>query len=241
MIFLMYNIGNSGGSWFEKICNSHPQVHAWEELTRILGNSPPLNEEEILRAEKTDTIAVSFLKEQLQKTEYKSVGLIKSFGQKTVEFCLQNNGAIVQMFRNPIKVVKNKMYSKRRECLIRGVFKEINTEKEEFEAHVEYYASLYLIFLRRAKKYPLIRLEDLNQSITNGTSYLQDVLQDTTGVAWSDQQIAFIKNNIYPTNKVGFDRDRDDEIAWNSWSDQEHGVFLKYFKDIMIEAGYSIL
>jgi hypothetical protein len=234
-------MGNSGGSWFENVCNSHPKVRAWEELTRLLGNSPPINEKEPGRSQKISKITISFLQEQLDKKQYDSIGLIKSFTNETVNFCLKNNGRIVQMFRNPIKVLNSKMYSKKAECIIRNVIKDINTKEKEFEAHVEFYSSLYKLFFNRSSTYLTIKLEDINKSISEGSFYFKEIIQYVTGVNWSDDQIKNVKNSIFPRQKNNFNDNKEEEMIWNSWSAREREIFVKYFSNLMKEFNYRSL
>lgn len=237
MIFLMYNMGNSGGSWFERVCNTHPKVHAWEELTRFLGNSPSLNMPEAHRSRITDKIATDFLKKK--SAEYESVGLIKSFGSRTRDYCLENGGVLVQMFRHPLKVVNHKMGSKKRECLIRGVFDKMDTDAEVFEAHVEYYYSLYRGFHDRGIL--TLRLEDLRDSLHEGTPFFKETIEGVTGVTWSDEQIDNVRSNVLPVNRSSYAPDKHDKAVWESWSGEQRSVFKKYFDDLMPLLGYEVL
>lgn len=237
-IFLMYNMGNSGGSWFERVCNSNPKIKAWEEILRQLNKLELLPKNPVERNIQSDKWVLEFLKEKIQENKYETLGFIKSFGPKTERFCLENNGRIVQMFRNPIKVVKYKMYKKRENCLYRNKF-DISTKEGEFEAHVELYSNFYKKYISREKIYRTIRLEDLNTSLLTDCKYIREVLEYLTNVEWTLNQVFNIKSNVFPRDKQNF-IDTDDEIAWSSWNDKEKEVFRKYFEDIMFHFNYRI-
>ena len=223
MIFLMFNMGNSGGSWFERVCNSHEDILVWEELHRQLGYIKANMEE-------ADLVALEHLKRN--ENRCKSIGLIKSFGKKTVEYCLSSGGNIVQMFRNPIKVVNHKMGKKLDVCRSCGIDCE-----DVFEAHVIFYSMRYNQFIKQGDKYPIYKLEDMSDAIINGR--FRGIIESITGVEWNDKQIKRI-NKILPNGKNSFKEDRSENVIWNSWDDFEKEVFIKHFKPIMNEVGYKI-
>jgi len=237
-IFLMYNMGNSGGSWFEQVCNSNPRVRAWEEVLRQLNKLELLSKNPVERNIQSDEWVLEFLKEKIEENKYDTLGFIKSFGPKTEKFCLENNGRIIQMFRNPIKVVKHKMYTKREGCLYRNKF-DLSNKELEFEAHVELYSCFYKKYIDREKKYQTIRLEDLSTSLLTDCKYIKKILEYLTGIEWSAKLISNIKNSVFPRDKRDFN-DRDDEIAWSLWNKREREVFKKYFKEIMLHYNYRM-
>lgn len=238
MIFLMYNMGNSGGSWFENVCNSHPKVRAWEEVHRLQNKLHLLPENPTERNLQSDEWALKFIKEKSEENEHETVGLIKSFGPRTEEYCLKNKGKIVQMFRNPVKVVQYKMYKKREGCLYRNKF-DLSDKSSEFEAHVELYSCFYQKYINRESIYKTIRLEDLSASLLTDCTYFKEVLEYVTGQSWTSDQVSNIKSGVYPRNKEGFE-DQDDVTAWFSWNEKEREVFKKYFKEIMAHFNYRI-
>lgn len=223
MIFLMFNMGNSGGSWFERVCNSHEDILAWEELHRQLGYVKANMEE-------ADIVAMEHLKKNVDRC--KSIGLIKSFGKHTIDYCLSFGGNIVQMFRNPIKVVNHKMGKKIDACRSCGIDCE-----DVFEAHVKFYSMRYRQFIDRNDKYPLYRLEDLSDAIMNGD--FRNIIESITGIEWDDRQVNRV-SSILPSGKKSFEEDDADKAIWKSWDDFEKDMFIKHFKPIMDEMRYEV-
>lgn len=238
MIFLIYNMGNSGGSWFENVCNSNPRVRVWEEVLRQTGQLKVLPKEPEKRNILSDRLALEFIKKRHEENKYDSVGLIKSFGSETEKYCYKNSGRFIQMYRSPLKVVKYKMYHKKEACLHRNKF-DLSNKENEFEAHVEFYQSLYNKFIRRGERIKTVRLEDLSASLMTDGKYIKNILEYITQIEWPFESISFVKSNVFPRGKQNF-KDDDDKRAWLSWNDREKEVFNKYFKDIMFDLNYRI-
>lgn len=225
MIFLMYNMGNSGGSWFERVCNSHPDVHAWEELHRQMGYAKQ-------SMEAADVYAVEFLRNQIEK--WKSIGLIKSFGKQTVDYCKANDGKIVQMYRHPIKVVDHKMGKKTDACRKVGI-----STGDVFTDHVRFYRSRYEQFQNNSERYPLFRLETLSDHLVNKPRRFSEIMQFITGVEWTDSQVSKVLS-VLPTGKKSFDEDHSEIRIWERWNQHQKDVFVENFESIMRKAGYSL-
>ena len=246
-LFLMINAGNSGGSWFESVCNSHPLVHAWEEVTSRTLKIPKVT------AETTVTEAVArqrkvfeFLKEQEASGQWQSIGLIKGFGYEVLAYCRERGGRVVQQFRHPIKV----MYGTRKRPLqpYRWWGREPKDEREYFEGHARWMARRYSKFLRRADKYPLQTLEALSASLMGDRSYIRDRMEYITQVEWDDATIERIPSPRHRLGAVGDDRWREGypcsadpsiEEIWALWTAWQRVVFLECFEDIMVRMEYS--
>lgn len=225
MIFLMYNMGNSGGSWFERVCNSRNDIRAWEELHRQL-------KYEKVDMDEADKIALDFIKQNIG--QYTSVGLIKSFGKRTVSYCLDNGGIITQMYRNPIKVINHKMGKKTEACKKCGI-----ECSDIFTAHIRFYKMRYEQFLSNSSKYPTFRLEDLSASIIEDRNQFSFIMKSITGVDWNESQILKAVS-VYPLGRSSFEDDRSDVKIWNQWDQEKRKIFLHHFESIMKKAGYSI-
>jgi len=185
-----------------------------------------------VKMDDADKYAVNFLEEN--KNKFKSVGLIKSFGKRTIDYCLESDGKIVQMFRNPIKVVNHKMGKKTEAC------KRHNIDCSDiFEAHVKFYSMRYQQFINNSEKYPLYKLEDLSDMIMNKKEEFKFIMEFITGVQWTDKQIHHI-NNILPCGKSSFSEDNLDITIWDSWNEHQKGVFLEHFEKIMKTTGYGV-
>ena len=224
MIFLMYNMGNSGGSWFERVCNTRKDVNAWEELHR---------QKEYVKIDMADAdqYALDFLKVQSQHV--KCVGLIKSFGKKTVEYCKAVDGVITQMYRNPIKVINHKMGKKTDGCKKLGI-----DCSDIFEAHIKFYRIRYELFQSQSKEYITFRLEDVN-SIHDDIQKFREFLEITTGIEWSGDEVRNAQK-VMPYGKTSFADDGLEKIIWGGWDKRQRRMFLENFEHIMSIGGYPI-
>ena len=252
-LFLMWNMGSSGGSWFEKVCNIHPDVGAWEEPIRqiITPNSEEWYErkhwdEDQLRtmSEKTLELFKSFE----MSGKWKSIGFVKGFIPYVHEYCLHKNAVIVQMFRNPIKVVSAKFEKK---IIPTGKWMkkhwgedlDITNKKRWFECHVARYASFYQGFIDKQNENMLIRLEDLNESLRGDYSYFKKTMEHITQVEWDQKFISEVKQlKPYKEKKrSAYKIENSDKALWLQWEKWQVKVFKKYFAHIMEDQKYDFL
>ena len=219
-VLLVFNMGNSGGKYFEDICNCHEDVQVWQEANHLL---------------KVDTLDIGyqfsaiydFFMHQYKTNKKKTIGLIKAFDNRLIKFTESINGSIIQMFRHPIGVVDFKNGHKMHECQQRGLFKKLDTPEKIFEAHVDFYASRYQSYTNNAYKWPVVKLEDIKKSLREDTSYFKDLMKKSLKVDWLPIH----------TRRVlvmgGLEEDMSYFDIWKSWENWKKDIFLKYFLDIM--------
>lgn len=218
-VFLMFNMGNSGGEWFKKICNVHEDVCIWQELNHIIGVQDLDNQIQLDRV-------YEFFMEKCRNDSHKTIGLIKAFDDRMIKFCEDNGGVIVQMFRHPIGVVNFKNGHKMTECRHFG-HSVLDTPENIFEAHVDYYASRYRTYTLMSERWPLIKLETLKDTIKNDVEGFENLMCDILKVVWNNEH----------TKKVlqmgGLEQDLSHFDIWKSWESWKREIFLEYFEDIM--------
>ena len=219
-IFLMFNMGNAGGQYFEDICNTHEDVQIWQEVNHFLGVDKLDSSTQLDRA-------YDFFMVQCRRNPKKTVGLIKTFDERLIKLAGENNGSIMQMFRHPIGIVGFKNSLKMAECKQRGLFEKLDTPDKIFEAHVEFYASRYKAYTDNSDKWPVVKLEDLKKSLREGTSYFEDIMKRALKVDWREKH----------TQRViamgGLEENTDHFEVWESWSERCKEIFFGYFEDIM--------
>lgn len=219
-IFLMFNMGNSGGKWLQDICNVHEDVQVWEEANHYL----KVNH---LEGQIQLDAVYKFFMEQYQSSKKKTLGLNKAFDDRLVKFAERFGGSIMQMFRHPVGVVNFKNGHKMAECKLKGLFDKLDTPEKIFEAHVDFYAFRYREYTENAHKWPVVKLEDLKKSLRERTPYFEDVMKKALKVDWLPKH----------TKKVismgGLNDDKSHFDIWESWEDWKKDIFLKYFQGIM--------
>lgn len=226
-------MGHCGGRWFQDVCNIHEDVQLWQEANHFLNvDSLPVREQY--------KEVYDFFMSQYKENPKKVLGLIKSFNQELIDFCIEHNGSIFQMFRNPIAIIEAKNGHKIQECLSRGVFKELKKEEDIFEAHVEFYAYRFGHYLSNAYKWPLIKLEDLNYELRHNISKFKETMKTILGVSFTDEHIQIIRDlfNVKGDLSRAYAENNRDVLIFDSWSSWKKEIFLKYFKSIMKECDY---
>ena len=225
-VFLMFNMGNSGGKWFEDICNIHEDVEVWQEANHYLKVDHLDNQLQLDRV-------YDFFMEQYKTNQNKTIGLNKAFDERLVKFAGTVGGSIMQMFRHPIGVVNFKIGHKMGECQKRGMFDKIDTPKKKFEAHTEFYASRYQTYTDNSHKWPIIRLEDLKNSIVKETPYFVNTMKKALKVDWQP------KHTKKVINMGGLKEDFSHLKIWEDWDDWKKKIFLKYFEKLMRTHNYK--
>ncbi len=219
-ILLMFNMGNSGGKYFEDICNTHEDVQIWQEANHLL------KVDHLETPVQFDRVYAFFMK-QYEENKKKTIGLIKAFDHRLIGLAERTGGSIMQMFRHPVGVVGFKTGHKMAECEQRGLFDKLDTPEKIFEAHVDFYASIYNSYTKNAHKWPVVKLEDLKKSLRERTPYFEDVMKKALKVDWQP------KHTKKVINMGGLEENRDHFDIWKSWEDWKKDIFLKYFQEIM--------
>jgi len=257
-LFLVFCAGCSGGSWLEKVCNTHPQVRAWEEVVRQLGfigrgldgrkdanNLSPAATQEMYKT------IIWFLENQSRR--HGAVGLIKSFNYQVLDYCLGHDTKVIQLTRNPLKVVGFK-YAKTEWEMMTGDGE--YDWLQIFETHVRRYAERYQTYLERAGRFPIIRAEVLSASLmTPEAQYFRQTMESLTRVEWGDDIVAQVKQSAHPRGREDVpapDCWKSDPFvelryglrsrgahSWDRWNLKQREIFVEYFEPIMAALGYN--
>lgn len=249
------------------ICNNHPAgMCVLGEVTKdegldLIGRGVPKSE--------LGNEVVKFLSD-CQSQNKACAGIIKSFNYQVVKYVLANDGIIIQKVRNPIHIVAWR-FKKKPEAAI-FTFRELygrnpETLTERFEGHCKYYASrFYDKFLRHAEQYPIIRIEDLNESMRTDGLFFRRAMENVTGTVWADDYTRHIQNNwtpdqiyrFYPRwndgriTRVdhtildrrrgkcsGWDEDLRNALYWEQWTQAQRDIYYKHFASIQNQLGYN--
>jgi len=245
--FGIYNLGNSGGSWLESVIRSKPGCYAWEEVRRDL-NLPKMGDG--MTGEEVQARIFAFFKEQCERDDLQACGLIKGFRIDVAEYIAAQGGRFLQHVRNPIRHLQGTY--KRSKGAENGLGKKPENEEEYFLGQVLWQSSRYRKYLRRAETIPLVQLEDLSESLRGDRVYIKAVLNYITQVAWTDEDMVRICEEIPPRNQAHlpqyqwFDniptaKDPSAMMIWDRWSPWQRRTFMEHYEVIMLSLGYAIL
>ncbi len=259
----MFCAGCSGGSWLEKVCNTHPQVRAWEEISRTLGfigaglagrrDAADMNDDAVENMYRT---IIWFLENQSGR--HGTAGLIKTFNHMVLEYGLERDARVIQLTRNPIKVVGFKLAKTEWEL---GRNRDTNPFSA-FETHTKNYAERYQMYLARASKFPIVRTEALSASlVTPEATYFRQVMEDLTQAEWDTEAVERVRQLAHPRGREDIpDPDcwKSDPFVefhygiygkgeprsrgmhtWQRWDNWQRGIFVEYFESIMSALGYN--
>ena len=224
-ILLVYNMGNSGGKYIEDICNIHEDVQVWQEANHVL-------KVDTLDGSLQSDAVYKFFMEQYQTSPKKTIGLIKAFDDRLIRFVERFGGSIIQTFRHPIGVVNFKTGYKMKECERRGLFDKLDTPEKIFEAHVEFYASVYQAYTDNIHRWPVVKLEDMKKSLREKTPYFAETFAKALKVDWREEHTQkVIALGVNPELSIKDDHSHLD--IWESWDKIKKEIFLSYFEDTM--------
>lgn len=263
-LFLVFCAGCSGGSWLESVCNTHPQVRAWEEISRTLGFiGQGLQGRRDVAAMSDDAVRnmyqtiIWFLDNQSRR--HRAVGLIKTFNNLVLEYGLERNARVIQLTRNPIKVVGFKFAKTAWELRQSGRTSQFSA----FIEHVKKYAARYQTYLARAERFPIIRAEALSASLaTSDAAYFCRVMEYLTRVVWDAEIVERVRQSAHPRGRndipspdcwksdwfvefhYGSLASSNEPRArgahtWETWDNWQRGIFVEHFEPIMTVLGYD--
>lgn len=241
-LFLMFNMGASGGSWFESVCNTHPDIRVWEELGRFLGvGFGPMTSEQ---HRERDVHILAFVKQQIKEGKWKSIGLIKSFSKPVILYGREVGARFVSMFRHPITVLEMKMGKKTHACE-RILGYKPKGEKDIFLGHVLLYRPRYLKYMSdvKGKGWRLIKLEDLDASLkTPDAVSFRETMEYVTRVSWSVADAEKVRKKAKPRHAKRKDWWNDDPTheVWHGWPTWKKDIFKEFFTEILERAGYTL-
>lgn len=178
--FLMDNVGRSGGTWFSRTCNMHPEIKLWptsvEDARRIVGD---------LKGEERKKVFFDHVKELYRISPETTTGLIKNNRKTIIDFCKVHHGRMVVTLRNPIGVV------------IGGTFvakpHPNETPMQLYDRYLNRFAMRFKSFVSRGKNYPLYRLEDINESLRIDGFYFKKIFEHFTQVEWNQDLIEKVR------------------------------------------------
>lgn len=241
-LFLMFNMGASGGSWFESVCNTHPDIHVWEELGRFLGvgYGPMTSEQHVER----DVHILAFVKQQIKEGKWKSIGLIKSFSKPVILYGREVDARFVSMFRHPITVLEMKMGKKTHACE-RILGRKPRDEKDIFLGHVLLYKPRYLKYVSDVgtKGWRLIKLEDLDASLkTPDVVSFRETMEYVTRIPWSIADVERVRTKAKPRHAKRPDWWNEDPTRkiWHSWPVWKKDIFREFFTETLERTGYTL-
>lgn len=250
-IVLVKNMGNSGGAWLMKVFCLHKDILMLQELNQILrlrfepkSLYPDMGINfDVKIAQRTEDkkgfifnsrtqceIACRFLLYQFKKRNEEVIGLIKCFDGETVKACRNvcDSVKVIQTIRNPIGIIDFYMSV--------DTLHQISFDKpyrECFEDHVHFFSSRFKDVLKCKNEEPIIRLEDLNVSLRDGTDFFKILIEDIFEVVWTPDL-------MMKTINLGIGGDgSQNKLIWNNWEDWKKECFLKDFEPIMKELGYA--
>jgi len=240
--FLIYCMGNSGGSWLESVLNSRPDILAIEEANRHF--FPKVDHSSVHSYETMAQAAEAILKAfvELDKNpKYKSIGLIKSFSPEILDYVKSRGGKIFSLFRHPVKVLDKKYGTKVHTILKLYGVETFRSQEELFEAHANYYANRYLEYLNwhQNGQVQLIKLETLSASLSSDKSLIKILLEQISGVVWSQDQIENIALNYVPQGASHFSEDFSEFLIWESWPAWKREIFIRHFQKVLKLTGYQ--
>lgn len=224
--FILGYPGHGGGDWMTLLCNNHPA-----KMSVVL--EP--NKEEMLdfeargldRKKDMDPELLRFF--NFRDGKDACVGVLKCEHSALWKWMKPRGGRCLRLMRNPITLIGTRMWRKVPDAT-RYIQKLYNhkpeNDDEMFEGHVMRYAYMfYERYLRQAAKdahrpWPLVRLEDLNQSVGTDGKYFIRVMEWLTQTPWSQQYVKVIRHEYTPAHaaytRVVFDADYNVErvLAW---------------------------
>lgn len=259
--------GNCGGSWLASAISAHPQAMAWEELLDELGLKKA---QEVISEGRKRAIcrqAANYFIQQAESGKWQSVGIVKELLKEIEAFLEDKDPRVIQLVRNPIKVVGYKMDTKT-VFLEDRMGRSFHSEREAFLAHLGLYAGHFQKLIAARAEYPLVRLEDLSASlVTPEAHYFKRVMAWLTRLEWTDKEVGLVRQHARPRKREHIpDPDcwaPDEYIAqyykspfppgsrhanrwpsrgahtWQEWEGWQKAAFLERFEQIMIALGYK--
>lgn len=199
--FLCFSHGHSAGGWILYLCNNHPSGRI-----SVLGEVPKPNQLDFARRGMTkkshlNSEILKFFRDREDQNDA-CAGIVKSFTNGAIEFVTKRKGVIFQKVMNPLHIVGKRMFKKPSNAaeMIRRKYGHAPLNKdEEFEGHCLYYGEQkFEVFLNRADKWPIVRIEDLNESLGVDGFYFKRVMEGITQTEWPQDYIDYIRHNCFP-------------------------------------------
>lgn len=214
---LMYP-GHGGGNWFTLCTNNHP---AGMSVVLELHKALMLDLENRGLDPRGDYVAegLRFLKYRTGKDA--CVGIIKGVRPALWRYMEARGGRRLHVVRNPLALIGKRWNSRVKDPASvqwneRRYGRKPKDTSDMFEGYVMKYAfEFYGPYLRQAaeKKWPLVRLEDLNASVGGSGLYYQRVVEWLTQTPWPMDYVAHIKEHYTPGHwahgRVIFDNDHN--------------------------------
>jgi hypothetical protein len=277
--FLIYHVGHGGGNWLINTILNHPGHKMW-----VLGEINKPCQLDFDRRGIEDTVenkTEETLKyfEDAERTGCEAAGVIKCFTPAIRHYVQDHGGRLIQMLRNPLSKCGGSQSMRRLERPVRaGRYYEAEygrqpkTHEEMVEAHFIYARrKFYDHFMRdkRAALFPLVRLEDINQSMGHDSTFFIGLMEWLTQVSWpqtwidnlrryrrpneqyrnwiawtekgriADVCTEPLKGPAYMNRTSCFPIDPESMIVWNQWDSMHQEIYKKWFADVEKRLGYN--
>jgi len=234
-VVLIYNMGHSGGRWLQDVFNRHPDVQLWQEANHYL-------KVDHLDSDSQLDSVYEFFRSQLSLCNKRVIGLIKSFDDRSIKLCEEYGGSIFQMYSHPVNVLDAKDGKKIKECVTAGLLKLPANEEDTFRAHAMFYASIYKTYIDRSYKWPIIKLEDLNESIKSDFQYFIKISKIFFDIEWNNKSLVDIRSmyNVNGNLSRAYSEHTPSCNIFNRWPEWKKSIFTTTFSNVLIRSGYRI-
>jgi hypothetical protein len=203
VLWYMIHPGHGGGGWLMLITNNHPA--GLSTIAECDKQSCFNFAARGLKPRDYDDEIVKFYNDRMHYGD-KAIGIIKSFHWPNVRYATRLVGAdnirVVQLVYNPRRRYCEKATRKGgpASAWYKIRYKKVmSTPEEKREAAAAYFAQNYFAkYVKEGHRWPIIRLEDINLSIKLKTRFFQRFMEWLTGVEWTDEYVAHIRENWTP-------------------------------------------
>jgi hypothetical protein len=209
--FLIFHVGHGAGGWLMRCCNNHKSSQIW--LIGEVDRPNQLNRDgEEWTGEDKDTAIQGYF-EDADHRKVDACGIVKSFRRQAFDFVREQKGRWVQMIRNPLSKCGHRVIRlDRKEAATLAFTQEYGraptTHMEMVEGHmISFRRKHYDHFLHRARKYrhkhrwPILRMEDLNWSLSRDGVLFKRFMEWLTQVDWPEEYVDLIREKFLP-NKL---------------------------------------
>lgn len=266
--FIQRNPGHSGGWWFLKVCNLHPDVLVYGELSGSDGPPGVWNGDYAT----SDERLVGFLQGVEKSGSCESLGLVKAHTGGADKFCREHGGRIVQVVRNPIAILaeKDRSYwaavqndkmpshlTAHLSYLEGALGRPVETQRDHFEGMLHWTSrpeGVFWKFIHKREKWVTVRLEDLNFSLGTDMHLFRRFMEYVTQVKWSRDLVARVRDEMPPNEGEEADAmstwhgsrgeyewfyDPTPVREWQGWDREQRELFVQLFCEIMMRLGYG--
>ena len=269
--FLVYAHGHCSGGWHIAVWINNPDITAV-----VLGEAWRVLDMErrglVKRSPDYDRALIQFFEDGLH-WQWDAAGVVKSFRASTVKWVLAHGGRIAQTVRNPLFIAGHwaALPGKHREASTAFAHKyhrPAATDRERFEGIILHCATnFYTPFLARSSEYPLIRVEDTNQSMARDCERVRVFCEWLTQCPFGREWMAYVQEHYLPAydfdhhlewrdgrvyrfymarrakvqwpDRLGWHPDPVPAQVWARWADWQRAIYKRYFQSLDVAYGYN--